>query len=77
MATREDLKRWVYEAVSDLGPSLVPDVARHIWERHEHDLRSSGDLFFTWQYAMRWEAMKLRKEGAFAPAAKDGLWRLS
>jgi len=76
MATREDLRQWVFEAVEDLGPSAVPRVAEHIWQRHQTDLQSSGDLFYTWQYAMRWEAMKLRKKGKFAPAAKDGLWRI-
>ena len=77
VATREDLNRWVLEAVRDLGPSQVARVAEHIWSRHEKELQASGDLFYTWQYAMRWEAMKLRKKGKFAPATKDGLWRLA
>ena len=63
MATRDDLGKWVLAAVQELGPSPVPRVAEHIWKAHAEELKASGDLFFTWQYAMRWEAMKLRKKG--------------
>ena len=64
MVTREILIGWVLEAVSALGGSgHVADVAREIWKRHEMDLGAAGDLFYTWQYDMRWAAQQLRNSG--------------
>ena len=76
MATRDDLKRWVFEALTDLGPSKVPEIAKHIWINHEAELRKSGDLFYTWQYAMRWEGQKLQMEGKLTKKAGAGRWAL-
>lgn len=72
MATNEDLKTWVIQALDDLGPSSVPRIAEHIWKHHEPELRSSGDLFYTWQYAMRWAGQTLQMEGKIS---KNGLGR--
>ena len=69
MATKADLKTWVIEALETLGGSgTVVQVTREVWERHEHDLRASGDLFYTWQYDIRWAAQQLRDTGALRPA---------
>ncbi len=80
MAKRADLQDWVLEALKAQGGSAdVVAVCRYIWERHESELRASGDLFFTWQYDVRWAATKLRKAGklADADAAPRGVWRLA
>ena len=80
MATRDDLVSWVEEAPRENeGEATVIDVARHIWENHEHELKLSGNLFFTWQYDMRWAALKLRKSGIISPAdaIEKGRWRLA
>ena len=77
MASRADLRRWVYEALEALGPSQVPRVAQHIWENHQSELEKSGDLFFTWQYAMRWEAQKLQHEGKLEKQTKGRIWTLT
>lgn len=64
MADREDLKKWVVEALKENGgQAALIDVAKHIWMHHEKELRASGDLFYKWQYDMRWAAMVLRKQG--------------
>jgi hypothetical protein len=64
MATRDTLKTWVVEALRARGgASNVVGVAKHIWDHHERELRESGELFYTWQYDMRWAAKKLRDEG--------------
>lgn len=39
-------------------------------EHHEQELRDAGDLFFSWQYDLRWAAQALRNEGELK--AKDG-----
>jgi hypothetical protein len=80
MANREDLVRWVYQAVEENGgeASLI-EVAKHIWKNHESDLKSSGDLFYTWQYDMRWAAQHLRDENKFvaATAQADRKWAIA
>ncbi|NBW76063.1 MAG: hypothetical protein EBR34_09705 [Sphingomonadaceae bacterium] len=74
--SRSDLKEWVLEALQSLNRASIPAVAKHIWEKHEAELRASGDLFYTWQYAMRWEAQKLQHEGKILKLGKSGLWEL-
>lgn len=60
MASRADLVKWVRDSLLKRGcRGRIPEVARQIWEEHESDLRESGDLFYTWQYDMRWAALHL------------------
>ena len=79
MAEKADLDGWVRDALSSSGgkASLV-QVAKHIWIRHETDLRGSGDLFYTWQYDMRWAANRLRRRGIMKPviSSPSGIWEL-
>jgi len=64
MAARADLEGWVLTAVKEAGgEATVLQVAKAIWQNHASDLEGSGDLFFTWQYDMRWAADRLRKSG--------------
>lgn len=78
MATKDDLQTWVLEALKDLkGQGSIVEISRHIWEHRETDLRSSGDLFYTWQYDMRWAGLKLRKGGKLAPAKSRTPWTLT
>lgn len=80
MATKHDLADWVVASIDRLGGSApLVEVARDIWRNHESDLRLSGDLFYTWQYDMRWSANLLRRRGAMKPAemSPHGVWQLS
>jgi hypothetical protein len=80
VATKHELQHWVREALEALGGSgTVVEVSREIWQRHEADLRASGDLFYTWQYDMRWAAQMLRDTGQAKPASTTarGLWELT
>ena len=79
MATHEDLQQWVIDALTAQGGSAsIVEVARHIWSKHETDLRGSGDLFYTWQYDMRWACTNLRQAGKVRPASvsRRGEWQL-
>ena len=76
MATRDDLKQWVVDALRSSGSSTVPQIAKHIWENHEHELRRSGDLFYTWQYAMRWAGQLLQQEGKLTKNGTGRRWEL-
>ena len=69
MATRTSLQDWVLEALRASGGTGNPlSVAKYIWQHHREELEASGDLFYTWQYDMRWAAQRLRDTGVLAPA---------
>ncbi len=62
MAVREDLEGWLTEALTLAGGrGSIVNLCRKIWELHEPELRNSGDLFYTWQYDVRWAANRLRR----------------
>lgn len=80
MAAKDDLQDWVLQALGELGGSgSIVDVCKHIWEVHERELRNSGDLFYTWQYDVRWAAQRLRDDGRLQPAhgRRSGPWKLT
>jgi hypothetical protein len=80
MATKHDLTGWLEQALKASGGSAsIADVCRHVWSLHEEELRHSGDLFFTWQYDIRWAAHQLRLEGRMRPvnSSPRGVWELS
>lgn len=78
MALKEDLVDWIVPALRSLGGTAsVTEVCKAVWLAHESDLRHSGDLFFTWQYDIRWAAQRLRDQGLLNPAnPKDRRWSL-
>ena len=60
------------DALHELGGSGdLLDICKAVWEKHEADLRASGDLFYTWQYDIRWAGTKLRKKGVLLPASRE------
>ena len=64
MLTRQYLKEIVVEAIkANGGQSTDVQIAQYIWQHYEPKLRESGDLFFTWQYDIRWAVPTLRKSG--------------
>jgi hypothetical protein len=80
MSTKEDLALWLVEALHDAdGWAHHVRLAEYIWTHHEQDLRSSGDLLYTWQYDLRWAATKLRNRGILKAVENrgDGIWRLA
>jgi hypothetical protein len=80
MATKTDLQPWILESIRSRGGSAsLVDVCRDVWQAHEPDLRMSGDLFYTWQYDIRWAAQTLRDNGVLKPdhEAPRGVWQLA
>ena len=49
------------EFLKDKG--TIVQVSTVIWENYNKELKSSGDIFYTWQYDIRWARHKLQKEG--------------
>jgi hypothetical protein len=68
-ADRVDLEEWVCEALRHHGgEASVLDVSKYVWHQHGDQLRFSGNLFYTWQYDIRWAAKKLRDSGKLVAA---------
>jgi hypothetical protein len=77
---REIMTEWVVEALKDLGGAAkIIDIARRVWERHEPDIRSQGDLLYEWQYELRWAGDILRRDGILRPSDEGvrGVWELA
>lgn len=55
------------------------EVTKRVWQVREQDLRQAGDLFFTWQYDVRWAAQYLRNNGYLYAVDGDrrAPWRLT
>jgi hypothetical protein len=78
-ASKHDLADWLYQALIDCGgEGTIVEVSKHIWAHHEGDLRASGDLFYTWQYDVRWAANELRRDNKIKPVdiSPRGIWEL-
>jgi len=78
VAGNAQLKPWILEALASLGgEATVVEVAKYICDSHESELRAAGDLFYTWQYGMRWAAQELQKESKLAKNGKNRAWILT
>ncbi len=80
MVNKKSLENWVVEALTTQGGSAaLLDVAKRIWSVHASDLEASGDLFYTWQYDMRWAANQLRRKSLMKSAeiSPPGIWELT
>jgi hypothetical protein len=80
MVTKYDLEKWIIDALQGLnGEAKIARICEHIWARHEDELHRSGDLFYTWQYDVRWAAQRLRDQRVLVPngQVKRGVWRLA
>jgi hypothetical protein len=79
MATRSDLCDWVVDALrANGGRARLLEVCKRIWTNHKSELRQSGDLFYKWQYDVRWAAQLLRNQGVLKPLhGKSGPWELT
>jgi len=76
MIKKNELEEWILTALREQGgESHLVEVAKHIWNHHEDELRASGDLFYTWQYDMRWAAQNLKNSGKLLKLPRS--WRLT
>lgn len=79
MVTRGDLRQWIMEALKVYGgKASIVEICRFVWEHYESELKASGDLFYTWQYDIRWAATPMRHEGLLKPVKESppGIWEL-
>jgi hypothetical protein len=79
VASKYDLADWLYNALkANNGRGTIVHLCKEIWKNHENDLRVAGDLFYTWQYDVRWAANELRRSGKMKPVdlSPKGIWEL-
>lgn len=80
MADRATLMGWVIDAIkANHGSAKINDICKYVWENHENELRQAGDIFYTWQYEIRWAGQKLRDNMVLKPASLSpkGQWILT
>lgn len=71
---------WLLEALESLGgKGSIVEICEFIWKNHKKELENSTDLFYKWQYRIRWAAHYLRKQGKMKPynISSKGIWELS
>ncbi|RLG14305.1 MAG: hypothetical protein DRN66_02350 [Candidatus Nanohalarchaeota archaeon] len=77
---KEYIIDWLIEALEHLGGrGSIIEICKYVWENYEQDLHNMGDIFYTWQYDIRWAATELRKRGKIKPTdmSPQGIWELS
>ncbi|WP_417292780.1 hypothetical protein [Desulfovibrio porci] len=75
--TRHDLPDLVVEALKAMGGAgRIVQICKYIWEHHKDALSTSGDLFYTWQYDVRWAGQRLRDNEVLEKPRPDHVWRL-
>lgn len=80
MLSRNDLPEILYRTLKDIGGrGSIIEVCKYIWDHYQNDLLRSGDLFYTWQYDVRWAATELRKSGRMKNAniSPVGIWEIA
>ena len=77
---RNSMTVWVESALRELGGSgTIIDVCKAVWAHHGDEIQASGDMFFKWQYEIRWAADSLRRSNVICPADQSpkGIWELA
>lgn len=71
---------WLLEALEGIGgKGSIVEICKFVWENHKDELETSGDLFYTWQYDIRWTAWQLREQGKMKQdnLSPKGIWELA
>lgn len=79
-ADKTVLATWVLDSLGSRGGEAHHiQIAKDIWDGHEDELRAAGELFYTWQYDLRWAGQRLRDAGTLLPDSQTrrGHWRLA
>lgn len=79
MITKDMLPELLYNVLKKMGGSAsLIQVCKKFYSIYEQELKNSGDLFYTWQYDIRWAATALRKSGRMKDArvSPSGVWEI-
>jgi len=67
---REDLPDILYNIIKSFpnGSATMQQIFRRFWNLYKKKLNEADDIFYTWNYEIRWAATELRKQGRMKPA---------
>jgi hypothetical protein len=77
---KQNLQLWIVDSLKvSGGHGTVVQISKYIWDHHESDLKDSQELFYTWQYDVRWAANALRRKRVLRPVKESpkGIWELA
>ena len=77
---RKTMTNWVEDALqSHNGSATIFQVCKRVWEDHGDEITAAGDMFYKWQYEIRWAGDMLRKDGVIRSATDSprGVWELT
>ena len=67
---RKDLPDILYQLIKELGGSAkMMTIFRKFWADHKNEIKEDDDVFYTWNYDIRWAATELRKKGRMKKAS--------
>ncbi|MCU0104998.1 hypothetical protein N7603_04945 [Acholeplasma vituli] len=88
--SREDLNRILILLLKELdGSGTIIEICRLFWKKYGHNISQNEDIFYTWQYDIRWSASVLREQGILKLSSRSnhvvdsvkyspfGVWELS
>lgn len=66
---RKNLPEILYKIIEkNGGRATMMEVFRSFWKHYGQNFTESDDMFYTWNYDIRWAATELRKKGRMKPA---------
>ncbi|MBT9448783.1 hypothetical protein ICN84_01690 [Akkermansia glycaniphila] len=86
--TRKDLPNILYQLLQKLGgKASMMTIFREFWKVYGNQLSPTDDMFYTWNYDIRWAATQLRQQkrmrGASTkenthgvPVSPKGIWEI-
>ncbi|MDD4815529.1 MAG: hypothetical protein PHQ62_00095 [Clostridia bacterium] len=68
--TRKDLPDILYNIIHQLGgkPNMM-EIFKKFWKEYGSNFTTDDDIFYTWNYDIRWAATQLRKQRKMKPAS--------
>ena len=76
---KQDMALLVSDALESRGgEGTIVEVATLIWENYKDELEASGEIFYTWQYDMRWARHRLSEKGKLITKSRgrESVWVL-
>jgi hypothetical protein len=76
---KQDMALLVCDALESRGgKGTIVEVATFIWENYKDELEASGEIFYTWQYDMRWARHRLSEKGKLITKSRgrESVWVL-
>ena len=80
VSSKASLIEWSVEALNHFGGRAHHlDIAKWIWSKKRDELFEMGDLFYSWQYELRWAGTEMRGKKIILSAndSPKGTWILS